>query len=260
MAATWAVLNHLKKSGPTCNGSESKTARLVKTLNDFFEHNGAPIRIQTFASVFYFILPTDQKWATLLYYHLRHKGVHIGDGFPCFLTTAHTDEDLDYVVRAFKESVAEMQAIGFLPEPPPAPRKVNEFDSHSQDETEAGQRASKIPLTDAQKEIWFATQMGDVASCAYNDAVTLSMRGQLDLAAMRAAMRASSNATKRSERPQPAGDYQRATGDVGRNPLIDLTGLAPNEREREVASIQEGRPRSPSTSSTVRCGAPARQT
>ena len=48
---------------------------------------------------------------------MREKGIHIQEGFPCFLTTAHTDADIDQVIRAFQGEHPEMQAGGVLPEP-----------------------------------------------------------------------------------------------------------------------------------------------
>ena len=54
----------------------------------------------------------------LLFCFLRHKGIHIWDGFPCFLTEAHTDADVDRIIVAFRESVDEMQEAGFFPEAP----------------------------------------------------------------------------------------------------------------------------------------------
>ena len=53
--------------------------------------------------------------ATLFYAYMRDKGVHLWEGRAGFLTTAHTDDDLARVVSAFKETLAEMQAAGFLP-------------------------------------------------------------------------------------------------------------------------------------------------
>ena len=40
--------------------------------------------------------------------------MHVWDQRPCFLTTAHTDADLETVVRAFAESLEELQAGGLL--------------------------------------------------------------------------------------------------------------------------------------------------
>ncbi len=52
----------------------------------------------------------EPKLARLLYYHLREQGIHIQEGFPCFLTTAHTDADLNFVREAFRTSLRQMQA------------------------------------------------------------------------------------------------------------------------------------------------------
>lgn len=41
--------------------------------------------------------------------------------------------------------------------------------------------------TEAQKEVWAATRLGDDASCAFNESVSLHLRGPLDVAALRQA-------------------------------------------------------------------------
>jgi hypothetical protein len=48
---------------------------------------------------------------------LRLHGIHLYDGFPCFLTAAFTGEHVDSVIDAFKCAVAELRASGFLPAP-----------------------------------------------------------------------------------------------------------------------------------------------
>ena len=48
--------------------------------------------------------------------------------------------------------------------------------------------ARVIPLTSAQKDLWVMTQIGDDASCAYNESISLHLRGPLDVAAMRRAI------------------------------------------------------------------------
>ncbi|MGI8988237.1 MAG: amino acid adenylation domain-containing protein [Bryobacteraceae bacterium] len=166
LAAALAVLTHLKEQGPSLQATlQDKTAALAKELNEFFEERQVPTRIETFSSWFYFSFPTDQRFGTLLYYHLREKGVHIQEGFPCFLTTAHTERDLADVARAFKESILEMQDGGVLPAPEQA-----------------------APLTEAQMEIRLSAQLGDEASCAYNESFTLRMNGQLREAELREAL------------------------------------------------------------------------
>ena len=54
---------------------------------------------------------------------MRDRGVHVWEGRCWFLTTAHTDADLELVFDAFRDTLAEMQAGDLLPggaEPPVA--------------------------------------------------------------------------------------------------------------------------------------------
>ena len=46
---------------------------------------------------------------------IRSRGVHVLDNFPCFFTTAHSEQDFVAIAKAFKESVLEMQEAEFLP-------------------------------------------------------------------------------------------------------------------------------------------------
>ena len=50
------------------------------------------------------------------------------------------------------------------------------------------QEIKSIPLTDAQRQLWITTQIGPDASRAYNESVTLTMRGPFDADAMRQAL------------------------------------------------------------------------
>jgi amino acid adenylation domain-containing protein len=117
LAAVRAVLNHLKKEGPALQQRVTgMTERMAGELNAFFKDVGAPLEIRSFASLWKTFYTVDQPWGDLLFIMLRDRGIHILDGFPCFFTTAHTQADADAIVKAFKESVAEMQESGFLPE------------------------------------------------------------------------------------------------------------------------------------------------
>ncbi len=78
-----------------------------------------PFTIKHFASLWKTTFTEDLPLSDLLFVYLRDRGIHILEGFPCFLTTAHTDADIELIIKAFKESVAEMQEAGFLPAPRP---------------------------------------------------------------------------------------------------------------------------------------------
>jgi hypothetical protein len=53
--------------------------------------------------------------AELIYPLMRLKGIHMYDGFPCFLTEAHSNEDVTKIIDAFKSTFAELISLGLIP-------------------------------------------------------------------------------------------------------------------------------------------------
>jgi acyl transferase domain-containing protein len=125
LAAAHAVLTHLKSEGAGLQRRLNlRTTQLVERLTREAEELGAPVRVTHFSSWFCFHFPAELPYASLFYAYMRDRGVHVWEGRAGFITTAHSDQDLDLVVRAFRESIAEMQAASFLPggeEQPPVP-------------------------------------------------------------------------------------------------------------------------------------------
>ncbi len=114
MAAAHAVLQYLQAAGPSLQTElNQRTQQLVSTLNDFFTSEVVPIKVVNFGSLFRFDFNGNFD---LFFYHLIAKGIYIWEGRACFLSTAHTDEDINYVVRAIETTVREMRADGFWPQ------------------------------------------------------------------------------------------------------------------------------------------------
>jgi hypothetical protein len=117
----------MKHVGPTLQREmNDKTAAFATELNAYLKDTGAPLEIRTFGSLWKPFYTSEQAHGDLLYLLLRDRGVHILDGFPCFFTTAHSAADISRVATGFRESVAEMQESGFLPE---ATRQGTDFDA-----------------------------------------------------------------------------------------------------------------------------------
>jgi amino acid adenylation domain-containing protein len=242
MAAALAVLNRLKEAGPGFQQNLSaRAARLAARVNATFERHGVPSRMENFASVLFFGFAADQRLASLLYYHLRQKGVHIWEGFPCFVTEAHTEEDLDFVARAFEESAAEMRAGSLLPSATAVAERI-ETPAAAQSPLPASAPA-EFSLTDSQREIWLACQMGSEASCAFNEGVTLRIDGDLDPAALGGAL---DELARRHDALRttfcPSGELQRVA-EAGVIPMarVELSAGADADAELRRIVAEEGR-------------------
>lgn len=116
LAAAKASLLHMKELGHQLQQNLNQlTAKLVSEINNFSKFNSIPFHLVSFGSLFKPKYETDLPNADLLYLLLRYKGVHVYDGFPCFLTEAHTVEDVDFIVKQFRDSLTELVTAGFIP-------------------------------------------------------------------------------------------------------------------------------------------------
>lgn len=178
MSVAWAVLNHIKNSGAELQEQLAiKTANIAQNLNNYFQQKQLPIKVVHFGSLFRFVYPPNLVWMNLLFYHLIEKGIYIWEGRTFYLSTAHTDEDIEILIKAIKESISELQAGDFLPSDTPV---IN----HQGDTLANNQEIVTLPLTDVQKELWFMAQIGNNASRAYNQSMSIHLRGSFKIEAV----------------------------------------------------------------------------
>ncbi|HEY7820654.1 MAG TPA: amino acid adenylation domain-containing protein, partial [Vicinamibacteria bacterium] len=176
LAAANAVLDHLAEEGPDLQRRlNDRTQELVRELRQTLDRIGAAIQVPSYSSWFRLAFPPEvhhEGGSSLFFYHLLDEGIHVySPDQNFFLSTAHGDSDLSKLVSAVETSARELQGGGFLPIPavPVTP-------------------TTRLPLTPAQFEIWYASQMGPVASTAYNESFTLELEGELDLALFRSSL------------------------------------------------------------------------
>ncbi|VWB14606.1 non-ribosomal peptide synthetase/type I polyketide synthase [Burkholderia lata] len=166
MAAALAVLEKIEQEGPALQAAlNERTAQIADTLNAFFVEAEAPIKVTWFGSMFRFEFTENLD---LFFYHMLEKGIYIWEWRTCFLSTAHTDADIDRFIRAVKDSVADLRRGGFIR-------------PHSKHGTVAA-------LSEAQRQLWVLSEIDPEGSLAYNVNTTLELNGRLDEAAMRAAV------------------------------------------------------------------------
>jgi amino acid adenylation domain-containing protein len=244
VSAVKAVLQHFREQGPQLQQQlTAKTASLVSALNALFEKGGVPSRIESFASIFYFSFPTDFPLGSLLHYHLRAKGIYLLEGFPCFLTTAHSDADIASIIQAFDESIAEMQAGGILQGHSEVTAQRIETTSSAPPALPVQQPAPDIEvlMTEAQMEIWLSAQLSADASCAFNESFTLLMRGQLDAQALRESLQDLLNrheALRSTVVPERNSLHISSTRQLSLT-LEDLSSASPSDRTAALENAKQ---------------------
>jgi len=171
MSAARAVLRHLKEQGPALQQRlNERTNRMVRGLNDYFKAEEVPIEATNFSSLFRFEFSSNLD---LLFYHMLEKGIYIWEWRSCFLSTAHSDEDIQRFVDVVQESVEDFRRGGFAPRP--APRAATE-------------KTRSAPLSDAQRQLWMLLEIEKTSSIAYNVSTTLELRGPLAAERLRTAL------------------------------------------------------------------------
>jgi len=107
--------------------------------------------------------------------------------------------------------------------------------------------ADGLPLTEPQQEMWLAVQMGDEASCAYNQCFCLALRGPLSVESMRSALHQVMHRHDALRAVIGAeGDRQQiASASRIELPVIDLSRLEQTARAAEIERLLEEETRRP---------------
>ncbi len=155
------------------------------------------MQLQKFSAMFYYDFHSDLKFASLLFYYLRDRGIHIWEGRVGHLSVAHTDQDMDRVLQAIQESVEEMQSGGFLPESgihsaaqgdQKAAAAVTEGAGAKPAAGRISSDANRFPLAEAQREMWIGAQMRPEAAGPHHACTGLYLDGDLDVELLRRAI------------------------------------------------------------------------
>jgi amino acid adenylation domain-containing protein len=231
-----------------------KVANAAREIEASFREAGLDVGVHPCGAWFMFHLPSDLRFGSLLYYHLRQRGVHIQETYPCFFTTAHSDADFARVVEVFRESIQELRRDGMLPTPTALAASVPKNDA-AMDETEEvslhpearHDAPSKVPLTESQREIWLAAARGDDANCAFNESLTLRLHGRANEEEVRSALEAAigrHDALRSTVQPHEECLLiaQHFSGQI---PFVDLKALSAEERAQVLDERIEEESRTP---------------
>ena len=119
LAASRAVLTYLQEQGPSLQADLNRRAsEAVAAINEAYTRDGLPIHIEHFSSFFRPTFTVATRFAGLFQFYLRELGVHTNPPSPSFLSTAHTEADIQAIVDAYVAAGREMGRNGFLDQPP----------------------------------------------------------------------------------------------------------------------------------------------
>lgn len=230
LAAARAVLDHIETNQDSIYAPlAARNEQLVARINAAFSGRGLPTQAERFASWFYLDVSHHGPLASLLYPELRLAGIHVHEGFPCFLTTAHTAAHCQTIGDAFDRALDAMDDAGIISSSAGATTAP----------TTSENGVTTVPLTEPQMEIFLAAQMGDAASMAFNESLTVRFEGPFDAHAMVNAVNA---VVQRHDalrgRVGKEGDSLEILSDLAIDiPAIDLSG--PDADTRLAALIAE---------------------
>ena len=170
LAAARAVLTELKLRGPELQETlDRRAANLVDQMNVFATDVGVPVKVTRFSSMFMINFAPALKHASLFFYHMRLRGIHIWETRPSFISIAHSDAQVDAVLTAFRESITALQDGGFFP---------------------SGEEMESAPVTAEQEEVLITSAMSEETSRAFNESISIRFDGPLDRAALTTSVRA----------------------------------------------------------------------
>src|SRR6185436_5969532 len=188
-------------------------------------------------------------FAPLLIFQALARGLYLREAHQnCFLSTGHGPAEIEKIVETIQASTQALEEAGFWSQsngasrPSPAPATGTTPARASSPSAETSTAAARVVLTEGQREIWQACQLGPEASCAYNESFTVRFRGRLQVDVMRKALaavvarhdalRTTFAADGETQHFAPANTFKTEM------PLVDLSASSETERGRRLAEIQ----------------------
>jgi len=151
LAAAKASLLRMKTHPAMYDQLNGWTEDMAERANAIFRKENVPYCFVNFGSCWKVKYDESVPYIELFFVAMREKGIHIWDGFPCFMTTAHTKEDISKVLACMEATVKELKVAGFLPERTYVIEKVNRsLNGHARKLSERVISAMQPPLPGAR--------------------------------------------------------------------------------------------------------------
>ncbi len=167
------MLTYLKEKGNSVQRTlNRKIDKLVNELNAFFTAYNLPLKANNFGSIFNIKPKSNLELLELLKYHLLYNNVFVWEGATCFISEAHTDDDIQFFIDAVKKSIYQIMEGGFLNE-----TITNKLEKDREKNFGEG---FNLPLTIEQKRMYAKIEMNPKETIAFNETVIVEVDKKLN--------------------------------------------------------------------------------
>ena len=170
MAVVRQMVRHLKRESPHLQTLlADRTTAIADRVNAHAEANGFPVGVEHFSSLFRINVGGSPLAEDMFFLGLLNRGVYVWEGRTCFLSEAHTEADCETIVAAVTETAEEVAARGLW--------NTTRAAAPARKPSGPDQQA---PLTDGQKLLWLAGELGGAAGTSYQMSDVVRIAGPLD--------------------------------------------------------------------------------
>ncbi len=200
LASAHAALTQIEQQSPQLQAQLNRTGyRFAHALAKLFSKMGAPLYVTATSSIFNIKFADNNPLNQLFFPLLALNGVHMR-ARPCFISTAHGEDDLQQTLQAVGATLEELLQHGIMKPwegellnaivAPPwwSDQDIATAQASSFSIPQIRLLEKEAPLTDSQQEIFLQHQLSEAAGKAYIIGTQIHLKGVLDRTALQKAI------------------------------------------------------------------------
>lgn len=163
LATCKASLLYLKEKGEALQDELArKTERFASELNTYFKSKNLPMKVVYYRSLWKLIMLKDVPYAELFFVLMREEGIHLWDGFPCYVTEAYTEDDVTRLINTSIECVEKLSEVGILEPEDNVVTSTNDNKKNTKDLNQPPVPGARLGIDEAGNPAWFVADKDKV--------------------------------------------------------------------------------------------------
>lgn len=158
LASAKASLIFMKQQGEELqNRMNEMTENFVLDMNKTFKLQGLPLEITYFGSLWRLNFLEETPYSELLFVLLRMRGIHILDGFSCFVTNAYENTDMARIKAELLACLNELVTVGFITKKSSGDHQKSNKPSTARNINTPPVEGAKLGMDEEGNPAWFIT-------------------------------------------------------------------------------------------------------